>query len=317
MKYIKIIYLILIIAFISLTGCEDNNNTVFDHNASLEGYVTFEDATPDTLFANITISRNNISLGNTITDTTGYYFFDELATGEYYISIDQDGYARSSLFIELFSNETVTADTVMLMAMSTMEYFTPVIDGEIDASWSPVYTDDYSSGWGGNDFSELYLAYDDEYLYIAVTGEFSTGDNTVSICIDKDGSGDTGINDFREVSGGEIGDHIRKNIDAPDDFGADVAINSGWGLSGEAVVSLENPSAVDQALFENINISMNGSVLEIAISLEEIYGGVTPSMISLVGYIGGGGDQYFDTDVIPLGAGDFEGTFYEVFTIGF
>lgn len=317
MKNIKIIYLIMIIALISLTGCEDNNNIAFDHNASLEGYVLFEDATPDTLFANISISRNNISLGNTITDTTGYYFFDELSTGEYYISIDKGGYARSSLIIELFSNETVIADTVMLMAMSTMEYFTPVIDGEIDASWSPVYTDDHVSEWGSNDFSELYLAYDDEYLYIAITGEFSTGDNTMTICIDKDGSGDTGINDFREVSGGDIGNHIRKNIDAPEDFGADVAINSGWALSGEAVVSLENPATVDQAVFEDVNISMNGNCMEFAISLEEMYGGALSSMISLVAYIGGGGDQYFTNDAIPQGAGDFDGTFYEVFTIGY
>jgi len=317
MKYIKVIYLILIIALISLTGCEDNNDTVFDHTASVQGYVIFEDGTPDTLFANITISRNNISIGNTITDTTGYYFFDELATGEYYIGIDQDGYARSSIIIGLCSNETVTADTVMLMAMGTMEYFTAVIDGEIDSSWLPVYTDDHVSDWGPNDFSELYLAYDDEYLYIAITGEFSTGDNTMSICIDKDGSGVTGINDFSVVKGEDIGDHIRKDIDAPDGFGADVAINSGWGLSGEAVVFLENPLAVDQAVFEDVNISMNGSVMEFAISLEEMYVGASPSMISLVAYIGGGDDQYFTNDVIPQGAGEFEGTFFEVFTIGF
>jgi hypothetical protein len=63
---------------------------------------------------------------------------------------------------------------------------------------------------------------------------------------------------------------------------------------------------------------MNSSVIEFAISLEEMYGSsYLPEQISLISYIGGGGVANYANDVIPQGAGDFTGIFQEVFTIGF
>ncbi len=317
MKKIHFTVLGILMILLFIAGCEDNTGIVFDHNASLQGYVIFEEGTPDTLSAQVTVSRDNIQLADTMTDTTGYYLLENLASGDYFVSIDREGFARYIYQIGLINNEIATADTVMLMNMSTMDMQTRIVDGEIDNGWEPVYINDHVSGWGGNDFEALYISYDEDYLYIAVTGQFSTSDNTVCVGIDKDGSGDTGINDFREVNGGDIGSRIKKNIDAPETFGADIAFCSGWALSGEGIVSLEIPSQVDQAFLEDVIISMNGSTIEFAISLDELYGGFSHSIISLVAYIGGGGDQYFADDVIPQGTGNFEGNFFEVFTIGF
>jgi hypothetical protein len=316
MRLIKFLSLSIFIILI-IAGCEDNTNTVFDHNASLQGYVTFQNGSPDTLSAVITISRNNMELAETYSDITGYYLVNNLASGDYFVSIQAEGYANSLFMINLINDQTTTADTVRLEGMVIMEFATREIDGVIDDGWMPVYTQDHESSWGGNDFEALYLSYDEEYLYIAVTGQFSSNDNTVSICLDKDGSGETGINDFRLVAGGDIGGRIKKNIDAPESFGADIAFNSGWGLTGEGVVSLLNPSQVDEAFLEDVQISMNTTTIEFAVSLQELYAGLSLSSISLVAYIGGGGDQYFANDVIPQGAGDFTGTFYEVFKIDY
>ncbi|MCF7918834.1 MAG: hypothetical protein K9N06_02850 [Candidatus Cloacimonetes bacterium] len=318
----KYIYFLLIPALFFLGSCEENTTqSVFDHNASLEGYVLFEDGSPDTLSAEVSASRNNLILAVTQTDTCGYYLMEELSTGEYYISIALAGYSRKSFSVILTNDILVTADTLTMEPMASMQMATRVVDGVIDGGWLPVYTDDHVSNWGPNDFEELYMAYDDEYLYIAVTGAFSTSDNTVTICIDKDDSAATGIYNFMQVSGGDIGDHIRKEITAPETFGADIAFNSGWSLAGgEGVVSIDkdNPSAVDTAMLEDVVISMNSSVIEFAISLQEMYGSPNlPEQISLIGYIGGGDNLNFANDVIPQGGGDFGGTFLEVFTIGF
>ena len=292
-------------------------DTLMRSASAIEGYVEFTNAFTDTVSAKVSVYYSGEKYAETYTDTQGYYLLENLVYGENEVKISADGFMDSNISVTLKNDSLSIIETVILSEEIQMTIRTVLIDGEIDDGWNPVYTEEHISNWGPNDFDKLYMAYDDNYFFIAVTGQFSTGDNTVSICLDIDSDPSTGINNFREVSGGDIGNQIRKNIDAPDEFGADIAFNSGWALSGECVVSLENPSAVDQALFEDVNISMNDSVLEIAISLEEMYNGVTPSMISLVGYIGGGGDQYFANDVLPQGDGDFEGTFYEVLTIGF
>ncbi|MCF7913361.1 MAG: carboxypeptidase-like regulatory domain-containing protein [Candidatus Cloacimonetes bacterium] len=319
MNKIKLIIIAALFVLL-LTGCEDSaTETVFDHNSSLEGYVTFEDNSPDTLSAMIIVSRNNLQLAETTTDSTGYYLLENLSSGTYFVSIDLTGFARSIFQIELVINEVAIADTMMLEVMGTMDMQTRIVDGEIDNDWEPAYSQDHVSGWGGNDFDSLYLSYDEDYLYVAVTGQFSTSDNTVCVGIDIDNSGDTGINDFSTVDGGDIGGRIRKNIDTPEDFGADIVFCSGWALedAGVVSVSLDNHSQVDENMLEDVVISLNGSVLEFAISLEEIYGGAAHSSISLIAYIGGGGDIYFADDVIPQVTGAFDGTFYEVFTIGY
>jgi len=318
MKKINLLIIGCIFILLMITGCDDSSTEiVFDHNSALEGYVTFEDNSPDTLSAQVMVSRDNVQLAETMTDTQGYYLFENLASGTYFVSISTEGFAGAMFEVVLINNESVIADTVTLEGMTTMDQQTRIVDGAIDAGWEPVYTQDHVSGWGPNDFYALYLSYDEEYLYVAITGEFSTADNTVCMGIDKDSNGDTGINDFSLVDGGDIGGRIRKNITAPDDFGADIAFCSGWALADAAIVSLENPSQVDEAILQDVIISLNGSVLEFAISLSELYNGAPHSSISLVGYIGGGGDAYFADDAIPQGAGAFEGTFFEVFTIGY
>jgi len=318
MKKINLIIIGCIFILLMFTGCDDSSTEiVYDHNSTLEGYITFVDNSPDTLSAQVMVSRDNVQLAETMTDTLGYYLIENLSSGTYFVSISTEGFASAMFEVILTNNEIAMADTVTLKVMGTMEMQTRIIDGAIDAGWEPVYTQDHVSGWGPNDFDALYMSYDEEYLYVAITGEFSTVDNTVCMGIDKDSSGDTGINDFSIVDGGDIGGRIRKTVEAPDDFGADIAFCSGWALADAGIVSLDNPSQVDDAMLEDVIISVNGSVLEFAISLSEIYNGAPHSSISLVAYIGGGGDTYVADDAIPQGAGAFDHIFYEVFTIGY
>ena len=285
--------------------------------SSLDGYVSFENASTNIISALVSVARNNQIYAETYTDSNGYYLLEGLMYNENRVTISKNSYITNSFLIDLTNYIVTTAEPILMIYAPPITQKSIVIDGEIDEGWQPVYIDDHVSGWGPNDFGELYLAYDEDSLYIAVTGSFSNSDNTVSICIDTDNSPDTGLNDFNLVEGGEIGNRIRKNITAPESFGADFAINSGWGLSnGEGVVSLVDTIGVDDAQLENVQISMNSSTLEFAISFNDIYGeNVIPTGISLIAYIGGGGDDYFANDVIPQGNEDFDGTFLNVFKI--
>ncbi len=294
--------------------------TLFAPNSSLEGYVNFEDATPDTVSANVFLYYQDESdaVASTQTDTTGYFMFAQLYAGLYELRISAENYEDQNITdIELLGHQTAIVDTIDLELIEPIEFKEIVIDGEIDDGWEAAYVNENVSGWGGNDFHNLYIARNDDNLYLAVSGSFSSEDNTINIYIDKDYGYGTGINDFSIIQGGGYGDHLRKTVTAPETFGADFAF-SGWALSSEVgIVSLEDPEAVDQNIIEEAEISVNTSVIEFSIPFSALYdNGEIPfgNKIALVAIIGGGGDEYYADDSIPQPTGGFTGAFTTVFS---
>ena len=196
-----------------------------------------------------------------------------------------------------------------------IEFKEITIDGVIDEGWESVYQNQNASNWSSsNDFANLYLARDNDSLYIAVDGGFDSGGNCVNIYIDTDCDKTTGINTFSQISGGDIGTHLNKDVDFSVDFGADIAFTE-WALSSAiGVVSLENPDTVDENIL-SANIFLSSSVIEMAIPLNQIYpDGNIPDKIACVALIGGGDAQSFSDDSIPQQTGGFSGLFSSIFT---
>ena len=309
MKKTKWIFLFAGLAL--LLGCDifkDNpDKPPFTYNSALEGYVNFEEGAPDTISAKVQAYQmgQTTLMGETFTDTSGYYFIDKLSSGTYQLNISAGNYDDFILTnIVLTPYDTTCVDTVCLSVIKRIEIRTITVDGVIDEGWEPVDTSSsiHQSNWSSsNDFDMLYLARDEDSLYIAVTGGFDSGGNTVNIYIDKDYGEGTGINDFSDIQGGGYGDHLRKLVTTPESFGADIAFSE-WALSSEVgIVSLEDPTAVDQHIL-NANILLNNSVIEIAIPFSEIYdNGVCPvgTKIALVAIIGGGDPYWIANDNIP------------------
>ena len=193
------------------------------------------------------------------------------------------------------------------------------IDGVIDDDWEPIYENTHDSNWNSNndnnDFGNLYFARNNTFLFIAVSGGFSTGENTVNLYIDLDYQNGTGLNDFSSISGGIYGDHLRKEVTTPTDFGADIAF-SVWAVAyDEGIVSLEDENNVDQNIIDEANIESNSSVIEFAIPFAAIYpDGEIPfgQSIALVAIIGGDNNVSIADDSIPQPAGAFSGNFTTV-----
>jgi len=301
----KIFILAILITAVFLMSCDKTPFLApYSYNAILKGFIQFDDGSPDTLTATVQAYKSGVSTlqGETTTDATGAFEIKNLSEGTYQLNVSAPDYDDFTVTdIQLSAYSTTTIDTVELDVIKRIEVKIITIDGTIDPTWEPVYENTHESGWAGNNFVHLYLARSDDSLYIAVDGTFSSADNTVNIYIDKDYGKGTGINDFSEITGGGYGDHLNKNVTAPDNFGADLAY-SGWALVSDiAVVSLEYPSAVDQHILD-ANIAVNASVIEMAIPFTEIYSsGEVPigTKMALVALIGGGGAPYVCDDTIP------------------
>ena len=312
--------LILSIFGILFFGCEKTPcKAPFNHNSSLEGSITFEDGTPDSIKADVQayFQDQTILIAETQTDTTGYFFLGNLSSGEYQLNISATNYSDFSISnVILNQNGKTIIDTINMELIRSIEYREITVDGVIDDGWESVYENTHESSWSTtNDFENLYIARDNDSLYIAVDGGFDSGGNTVNIYIDKDYGEGTGINDFAQIQGEGYGDHLRKNISTPKSFGADIAY-TGWALSSEiGIVNLEDFQNVDQHIIEETNISVNSSVIEFAIPFSVLYeNGEIPigHKIALVSIIGGGGDEYFADDTIPQQL-EFTGIFMTVF----
>ncbi|MBC8527668.1 MAG: carboxypeptidase regulatory-like domain-containing protein [Candidatus Cloacimonetes bacterium] len=309
MKQIRWFFLIGCLLF--MLGCDlfkDNpDEPPFTYNSSLEGYVNFEEGNPDTIFAKVQTYKEGIStlMGESITDTNGYFLIGNLSYGTYHITVSADSYEDFTLTdIILNPYDTTKADTVCLTLIKTIEIRTVVIDGTIDEGWEPVYEDTHISDWGpSNNFDNLYLSRNEDTLYIAVSGGFDSDNNTVNVYIDKDFGQNTGISNFYSISGGAYGDHLQKAVITTESFGADLAF-SAWALvSDVGVVSLEEPSSVDQHIL-NVHIAMNASVIEMAVPFSEMYSskdGDCPvgTKMALVAIIGGGDPWWISNDIIP------------------
>lgn len=302
----KIFLLLSLFAILFYLGCEKTpTDSPYSYNAIIHGIIQFEEASPDTIIATVRAYKTGVAtlMGETTTDTTGYFNIGNLSEGTYQLNVsapNYDDFTVAGIQVKAFS--TATIDTVELEVIKRIVVKVIVINGTIDPGWNSVYENTHTSNWGpSNEFHNLYLARSDDSLYIAVDGGFDAGGNAVNIYIDKDYGDGTGINDFSTITGGGYGDHLRKTVTAPENFGADLAY-SGWSLNFEiAVVSLEDPYAVDQHILD-ANIAVNTSVIEMAIPFAEMYdNGEIPigSKIALVAIIGGGGDQYVADDTIP------------------
>ncbi len=302
-----------------LAACSKTNiETPFNHNSSLSGKVYFENAQPDTTMASVTLFEQNqgTKIATTQTDNSGEFMFKDLTQDIYQLQISSNGYEDKYISnIQLTAYQTTLLDSIFIEKVKPIEIYKMVIDGEIDDVLTPVYQNTNVSDWSAsNDFGDLYITRDNDSLYIAISGGFDSGGNCVNIYIDTDGDKNTGINDFSVISGGDIGSHLNKNVSVSVDFGADIAFTE-WALSDNiGVVSLQNPNAVDENII-TANISINSSVIEIAIPFESIYeNGELPTKISLVAIIGGGDSVHFANDTIPQQSTNFDGIFKSVFS---
>ena len=286
------------------TSLGDIDFNRIEPTASLNGYVTFDEKVVPQ--ANIDfyykIDDDYQLAKSTVSDTMGYYDFSTLFPKDGKLTYSVENYDIITQYITLVANQAVIMDTILFENIPLIPNKTITIDGTIDSDWNSIYENTHTSNWSAsNDFDNLYLAYDDDSLYIAVDGGFASDANCVNIYIDTDFGDGTGINDFSQIAGGSIGNNLRKTVMSPDNFGADIAFTE-WALSSNInVVSLEDVSAVDQHLLAG-NISVNSSVLEIAIPLSEIYPqgtDIAGKKIAVVAIIGGGGDSYFADDTIP------------------
>lgn len=302
----KIFLILSLFAILFYLGCDKTpTGSPFSYNAIIQGIIQFEEASPDTLTATVQAYKTGVStlMGEATTDATGYFEIGNLSEGTYQLNVsapNYDDFTVTDIQVSAFS--TTTIDTVTLEVIKRIVVKVITIDGTIDPGWNSVYENTHTSSWGpSNNFENLYLARSDDSLYIAVDGGFTNNENTVNIYIDKDYGDGTGINDFSSISGGAYGDHLSKLVTAPENFGADLAY-SGWALLNEiAVVSLEDPNAVDQHIL-NANIAVNTSVIEMAIPFAEMYeNGEVPigSKIALIAIIGGGEPTWIANDNIP------------------
>ena len=300
-------YFVLLLSLLIVFSCSETPIIApIDHNSSLEGFVRFEDGSPNSITADVTLYRQGETniIRQTQTDTTGFYHFDNLTSGIFQINLSAIEFETFTLFDTLFLNETTIADTIQLNYILSIQFKEISIDGEIDEGWESSYENNQSSNWGtSNDFENLYLAMDENNLFIAVRGGFDSGGNTVNIYIDKDYGIGTGLNDFSNISGGAYGDHLRKNITTSSEFGADAAFTA-WALNYDiGLVSLEDEFNVDQNIIEESTISSNNNVFEFAIPFTALYeNGEVPfgGKIALVSVIGGGSDDSFSDDTAIL-----------------
>ena len=274
-------------------------------NSSIQGYVESQNQHSEETQIDIfyKTDEEQYILSETIhPDTTGFYSAEHLFPRDIKLTYNLTGFDPITKFISLVANQITQIDTVVFENIPIITNQSITIDGVIDNGWQPIYTNNHTSNWSAtNDFADFYIAYDDDSLYIAVTGGFDPSSNCVNIYIDKDYGAGTGIHDFSLISGSSIGDHLRKNVVADDNFGADLAFSE-WALSSDInVVSLKDPTQVNNNIIQS-NSSVNSSVIEFAIPLSEIYeNGYVPfgQKIAVICIIGGGGDQYFADDTIP------------------
>ena len=286
------------------TSFGEINFSRIEPTASLNGYVTFDEkAVPQTNIDFYYKIDDDYQLAkSTVSDTMGYYDFSTLFPKDGKLTYSAENYDVITKYIALVANQAVIMDTILFENIPLIQNQTIAINDTIDSGWNSIYENTHVSDWSAsNDFENLYLAYDDDSLYIAVDGGFDPGGNCVNIYIDTDFGDGTGINDFSQIQGDGIGDHLRKNVETPDNFGANIAFSE-WALSSNInVVSLEDPSAVDQYVLTS-NISINSSVIEIAIPLSEIYPqgvDIAGKKIAVVALIGGGDESQLANDTIP------------------
>jgi hypothetical protein len=310
----KILIPVMVVSLFIILGCSlKDNQAPYSYDCSLEGQVAFTGTSPDSINALVTVypTGQNQLLAEVYTDSTGYYHFEHLTNINVDIHIEADRYDTQVVSnVALHNHQTAIASTVTLLPLPQIEIRSPHLDGTIETGWLPVYQNTYVSNWGpSNEMKDLYLARDSDSLYISITGSFATSENCVNIYLDKDYGNATGLHDLSTISGGSVGDHLRKDAVCPTTFGADIAFTVWQMTSDIAVVNLSFPTAVDQnQIIARKVIKVNSAtddVIQIAIPLNVLYSnGNIPAntKIGIIALIGGGGDQYMSNDTIPMQA---------------
>ena len=315
MKFITIILIIAAIFF--LFGCEETpNESPYNHNSVLEGYLIFEDAQTDTISAAIEVydENNGIIVAETNTDTAGYYYIENLPEGQFQLQFTAENYETFTYTgIELSANKTLTLDTLQLDLIEPIEFKEIIIDGSIDEDWNPIYTNNHPSNWSSsNEIENLYLAHDDNYLYIGLEAAFES-QNSLNLYLDKDYGNDTGLNNFNDISSNLTDGRLQKEVTCTDNFGADIRFCA-WREDNPEVVEITQSEAEDASIDAEIFINYTDNYVEIAIPVTIYSNDTFPSgKIGLVALIGGGETNSYSNDSIPQPASGFTGEFSNVF----
>ena len=182
-------------------------------------------------------------------------------------------------------------------------YNSPIIDGVISISPDDWDSDelladdpDDDSYWGtGNDFDNIWLTWDANFLYIGL--EFTVSDNVMLVYIETGIDG--GVNDFNSTRG-YTGAYPR-NITFPDLLGIDLML-ADWNGAVPSVFSIADSSSVE--IISGRNVATDGSYKqEIAVRWSSIYPdaeNIVPdgARLKIVGIIAGG-DDYGACDAVP------------------
>ena len=284
-------------------------NQVF---GAISGTVFFSDdpVTPPVVTVTATDTLLNLVAGTATTDALGAYIVEGLSAGTFDLRFTAEGYSAGELLAITISGDGEEPGNDITMDPSPFAtpdppYFTAVIDGTLDVGWAPDITDPAGdSNWGPNDYTGLHVAWDADHLYIAVTGTFEAGTNTVNIYVDSDYNDGTGVVNLSTISGGAVGDHLRKNINMSGvaGFGADLA-GSVWGQTSDAqVTDISTPGAISE--LAGSALMGTTSIVEFSVPWLSVYpdfGGGVPPLATLGIYciIGGGGDGFFAEDSLP------------------
>jgi hypothetical protein len=255
---------------------------------------------------------SQIEAGRDTSDVdSGSYLIESLSPGDFDLSFSAPGYSVGRIdSVHIAGDGEVASMDIILeptpAASPDLPWFTAVVDGSLDAGWAADLTDPAGdSDWGAtNDFTGLHIAWNAERIYVAVTGSFDGGGNTVNIYVDKDFGAGTGVVDFSTINGTSSADHLRKTVDmsAVAGFGADFA-GSVWSLQYDPNVSALAPDGTASDLPGGLLVATS-SVIEFSASWIDLYpelgGGVPPlSELAFICVIGGGGDQYLAGDTLP------------------
>jgi len=181
-------------------------------------------------------------------------------------------------------------------------YNSPTIDGSITIAADDWDNDELvgddppdDSHWVGNDFDNLWLTWDANYLYIG--SEFTISSNTMIVYLETDIDG--GVTDFNSTRG--YTGSFNRNITFPDSIGIDLMF-AGWDGDIPNVYLCADSSSSD--ITSSCVIASGGSYIqELAIPWSLIYPDaieiITPGVGLRIVAIIAGGDDYGATDALP------------------
>ncbi len=301
------IYILIIACVLILVAC-GKTSTDLPHNyySQIEGKVTLAqipgDSTSYTALISAYRSGQSELEAQATTDSTGFFRLVDLPTDTYrlHIAVPDTDYKEYNLEnVVGRGREVVVLEDVLLNFIRKIPRHEIVIDGVIDAGWDSLYANEHLSSWSDtNNFENFYLARNDSMLFVAITGGFDNNSNTINLYIDRDYEAGTGISEFNELEGGNFGAHVRKEVSAPENFGADAVFSIFATQYDGGVALIGDGSGLDQNLLPSTGGVYTDTTLEFSIKISELFEGGMPSSgdkIAIIGIIGNGGVMSNDT----------------------